>query len=572
MLTTNQSSANVLAYLLLQHGVKDIFLSPGTRNAPLIMAVSRFDSFRIYNVVDERSAAFMALGMASQKRRPVAVICTSGTAVLNYAPAVAEAFYKNIPLIVISADRPQEWIGQNDGQTIRQHGILSHIVKDFYDIPVPGAVQDYDWYVNRTVNSALLTAMSAPTGPLHINIQFETPLSKESDLLFTKEQLRVIRNFVPKAIFERNEVKTLISDFIDKRIMVVAGFGSPDDKLNRALKRLSSCPNVVVVAEAQSNIKGLDSVVDNIDGVLASFTPDDYSSFAPDLVISIGGSILSQGLKNLLRNRSTLSVWNLGYSGQQTVIDCFMHLSDNILALPAPFLNTLASVLKHSPADNGYAKIWNERCRVVEIATQNYIENAPWSDMKAVDCLIRELPDNINFHVSNGLSVRYLQSTDYSRLHRIECNRGCSGIDGSTSTALGGALGSNHPTVLLTGDMSARYDLIALSSGLVPSRFSVFVLNNGGGEIFRAIDNTRHLAERETHIAMASNFNFKGFAEASGFKYLEANSTDQIIDICRDINKERDKPLFVEIYTQQAPNAETFRNYFHLLKKLQNEN
>lgn len=237
ILTTTQESCNILVGNLISYGVKHAIVSPGSRNAPIIIALSQRDEIEKYIIVDERSAAFTAIGIAQHSQSPVAIVCTSGSAVLNYAPGIAEAYYQQLPIIVISADRPIEWINQNDSQTIHQKGILNNIVKGSYDIPADCSNQTILWYCNRTINEALQTATALPNGPVHINIQLNEPLYNCKPL--DEQHSRTIQRYVPKI-----DAKSL-SQFIEKinttkKVLILASFHNDCNDLSDSLNNIST--------------------------------------------------------------------------------------------------------------------------------------------------------------------------------------------------------------------------------------------------------------------------------------------------------------------------------------------
>lgn len=246
MLDTSNKTCRCIASLLVAHGVRDAVVSPGSRNAPLLMALSRQKQLNLISVVDERSAGFVALGMAVTSGRPVALVCTSGSALLNYGPAVAEAYYRRVPLIVISADRPVEWIGQDDSQTIVQPGALSGYVKRSYDLPADSEGRQM-WYENRLVNDALITAISGRRGPVHINVQIAEPingLSDNHDDACDRVMNRVVSLIRPATSFPTSAARALGSTIASPvKVMIVAGFLPPDKTLNKAMLRLSNLPN-----------------------------------------------------------------------------------------------------------------------------------------------------------------------------------------------------------------------------------------------------------------------------------------------------------------------------------------
>ena len=568
MLTTTQPAAIIIAELLAKYGVRNVVASPGTRNAPLIVAFSRQSEFKMHSVVDERVAGFVALGMALRTSMPVALICTSGSALLNYAPAMAEAFYKGVPLIMISADRPYRWIDQDDGQTIRQRDVLSNVTRASFDITSDINSEDFPTYVNRIVNQALRMADGPKKGPVHINVQFDAPLGELSDMTDDLEKslnIRLIKNIYPPKKLPHNEALELIKPIADKKVLIVVGTQSPDAKLNKSLKILSGNPNVAVFCEAQSNVKGVSDAVTSPDIAVASLTDSEKKEFAPDIVISVGGSVVSQNLKSWLRNSSDLQHWYIGTAVDKGFVDCYLHLVMNLEVEASSFLSQVAGVLRrYSNLDTGYKAFWKQKSENIKKKIRLYVTSAPWSDFVAVDTIINRLPANVNLHISNGMSIRYAQLCNYSRLHRIDCNRGVSGIDGSTSTAVGAAIDCPRPTVLITGDMSLDYDLSVLRSGLVPTNFSVFVINNRGGDIFRVIKNTRHLDEVESRMAVSHNRDYKELSEVFGFNYFHASEAAELKDLIKNEFFEmtnRNKPVFVEIDTRNSQNALVYHQF-----------
>ena len=253
MLSTSHLSCNILADLLTAHGVRHAVLSPGSRNTPLILALTRREGMECHVVVDERSAAFIALGMSLQAGEPVALVCTSGTALLNYAPAVAEAFYRHVPLVVISADRPEEWIDQDDSQTIWQQDALAPYVKRSCDISARIDFPNGPWWTDRMINDVLLECRGGRPGPVHINVRLDAPLNTQKE--YAEGEARVVTMISPAAVLPVSEARVIAMPLASPRkVLVIAGFHEPDEKLNRALIKLASLPNVAVMTESISNM------------------------------------------------------------------------------------------------------------------------------------------------------------------------------------------------------------------------------------------------------------------------------------------------------------------------------
>ncbi len=562
MRTSAQPSARILAALLSGHGIKNVVISPGSRNAPLVVAISRQPGLTPHVVIDERSAGFVALGMAIQSGKPVALICTSGTALLNYAPAVAEAYYRCIPLIVVSADRPARWIDQDDSQTIRQFEALANFVNISVDIVSDYESKDFVWHTNRLINDAIIAATAGRQGPVHINIQLDEPLGETTEVVSEDCETRIIRSIQPELTISTGPLRKLVKEYLTppRRVLIVAGFMPPDQRMTRSINKLNDIPNIAVFYEAQSNLQHTHGGFGMIDRLLSSCSEETLESMKPDVVISIGGSLVSRKIKRWLRDSRDIIHWHIGIGPRNRSIDVFKILSMRFEVDPVIFMQGFASAVQPFKKYAGvsykaqWARIYSETCCNED--------DEKWSDLTAVKLLVRGLDKKTNLHVSNGTAVRYLQLCDYRHIHRIECNRGVSGIDGSTSTAVGSAMLYSGPTVLLTGDMSARYDIGALTLKNIPSRFSIIILNNGGGDIFRVIASTRHLEEREEYFACSSeNISFKALAEATGFEYISAENKQALKDAVQLINRDRKKPLMLEIKTATSDNASILRRF-----------
>ncbi len=514
------------------HGVRHAVLSPGSRNAPLLIAASAREELKKYGVADERTAAFIALGLSTSAGTPVALVCTSGTALLNYAPAVAEAFYRQIPLIVISADRPEEWIDQDDSQTIRQYEALRNFVKESYDLEA-GEKPERTGLVNRFMNDAMTTALTPPYGPVHINIRFPEPLGRVRQRQVAEP--RIITSVSVPSSIPRTVVKDLCKGLGSKKIMVTVGFLTPDHKMRRALKELEELPNVCIMAETLANYNGTEysSVVDVVLGPLSI---EKKKGLKPELVISAGGALVSRKLKEFLRS-SHAEHWGVGHF--RTTVDCFRSLTHRIEADPAPFLRTLASVLREYTGKDcpDYRDQWKREREKACKRRDILVESSPWCELKAFSILSRQLTPDMNLHLSNGTSVRYGQLFDFD-VHATYCNRGVSGIDGSTSTAIGNALAYSGTSVLITGDMSFSYDVGALMSRLAPERMKIIVINNHGGAIFRFVGSTSAIEEnvRETFFCADPKPPIRELADAFGWNYISASSEDDL---------ERILPLFL---------------------------
>lgn len=571
MVNTDKAYCREIADLLAAHGVKHCVLCPGSRNAPLIVAINRHPDLKCVSVIDERSAAFTALGLASISGAPVAVVCTSGSAVLNFAPAVAEAYYRQVPLIVISADRPEEWIDQDDSQTIHQPGILANIVKKSADVQVELAdtssrAEAQAWHVNRIVNDCLIDAVTAPAGPVHINVQLDAPLGNMLPDCADRDFARKIVLERPSELMPTARVRELAQQLAaPTRVMVIAGFMPPDEKVSRALTSMAALPNVVVMTEAQANVHGSDRFIDKIDLTLCAMSRPERQALNPDVVITIGGSLVSRIVKGWLRH-SDIKHWHIGT--QPWSVDCFKHLERRIAIQARNILPALAAAM-HRQARSGdaacsYAADWLSVKIKAETDAAQRLASSPWSDLKAMQAIIGLIPQKWNLQLSNGTAVRYAQMFDCSRIHRVDCNRGVSGIDGSASTAIGASLAYGGTTLLITGDMSMQYDIAALSSTALSPRLKIAVLNNGGGGIFRCVASTRDLDELDTYFACHTNLPLRDLARAYDLAYFEADSAESLARAWPAFKAEADRPALLNILTDGTVSANVLRQYINL--------
>lgn len=564
-LTSAKPSAVMVASLAARYGICKVFASPGSRNTPLLLALEAHPDIDVEMVVDERSAAFMALGYARRSFNPVAVCCTSGSALLNYLPAISEAYYDCERIVVLSADRPEPWIDQDDSQTIHQRGALEPYVLDSVDIPdLEYAPEDDTWRADRDINNALIECCSRyPGGPVHINLRFDNPLGVTIPADDAPEA-RKVDVVAPVPTLSTAEARALGASIASPtRVLIVAGFMHPSQKLNRALSRLAALPNFAVIAEPEANIHS-PAVIGEVDTVLGSLDDDMRRKLAPDVVISLGGALVSRHLKTFIRELHPSRHWHVGRPRQ--LIDCFKSLTTTIDMPPEQFMPQLASAMQPHRATSDYAALWHKaRSRAAQLRSA-YLAQAPWCALTAMDTIVSTMPRKVDVQVSNGTSVRYLQLQDASHLRLVSANRGVSGIDGSTSAAVGAQVAARHnPTVLITGDMSLQYDLTALGTSQVTPRFKVIVMDNGGGGIFRFIASTASIPGRDKLCVAPKPFPIRALAEAWGYKVWSADSPDSLRRALTAFHAHDATPAMLIVTTHGQTDADTLRAYFQAL-------
>lgn len=568
---TDKPGCRMVAEALMAYGVKHVVVSPGSRNAPLIMAVVRRD-MQVHPVIDERSAAFVALGMATALAEPVALICTSGTALLNYAPAVAEAFYRHVPLIVVSADRPEAWIDQNDSQTIRQPGALANIVRSM--ATVRGEMSDADerWMANRKLNDILTAALTAPRGPVHINVPLSMPLTNVTASA-PEPLFRKIGVLAPDGRLATDEARRLAALCSGRRVLVVAAQSAPDSRINGAMAAMAALPGVAVIAEPLSNVR-VRGVMGECDALLsAPLSDEEVERLNPDILIAFGGAPVSAALKQFVRRLHPAEGWYVGRT--DAAIDTYRSLTMRVEIEPPLFFPRFSASMRYlgskaAKVEGGesYADLWRRFAamrlqplgKLADRLTAEGCWCAPLAVREIIDGM-RGRAAGINLQLGNGMSVRYAQAFGAEAFHRVDGNRGVSGIDGSVSTAVGASAVSSLPTLLIVGDMSMQYDLGALASTLIGGRLSMVVLNNGGGGIFHFVKTTRSLPERDDYFTGNVRLPLREIAGAYGFRYMRADSFDSLAEGVRELcrpEQAEGAPLILEVVTDGSADAAVF--------------
>jgi len=467
-----------LSQLLIAKEIKHIVFSPGSRNAPLMATFPRYTEFECYSVVDERSAAFFALGIAQKTGETVVLSCTSGSALLNYAPALAEAYYQKVPLLVISADRPENLIDRGESQTIRQQNIYANYIKKSVHLPEDPSNDNELTKYQELALEAIEATQQPDKGPAHINIPFAEPIygqkSKENPPIIPIQSSTNLANLL------EGEYNMLAEKWNNaKRKMILVGQQKHNPELEKLLASLCQDPSVIVLSESTSNISS-DYFVQSIDKVLATIPVEQHSSFLPDLLISISENIVSKKIKAFLRTTEAYDHWHIEEANKP--VDTYFHLTKTIPVSANHFFAHILSRVKKQDSD--FQSRWLTQKAKSEKQHEAFLQKAPYSDWIVFDQIIKHLPDKMNVHFANSTPVRYSQLFNLKPGLQIESNRGTSGIDGSISTAVGAAWVSREPTTVVSGDLSFFYDSNALWNHYLSPELRIIVINNQGGGFF----------------------------------------------------------------------------------------
>lgn len=542
--------AQAVIEIFRQKEIQHIVISPGSRNAPLTMGFTNQEGFTCYSIADERCAAFFALGLAQQLQKPVAVVCTSGSAVLNYYPAVAEAFYSQIPLLIVSADRPKSKIDIGDGQTIRQENVFANHIVFSANLTENATVQN-DNLIVSAIESAILQK-----GPVHINVPFEEPLY----------ETLLAPTYVPKitnSTIEDTEF-TLDAKFISewqsaKKKLILVGELLPNAIEQKYIEYLAKDESVLVLLEKTSNLHHT-SFIDRIDTLVSTFSEEEKLNFQPDILLTFGGMVVSKRIKSLLRNYQPKQHWHIDEIRAYDTFGCLSnHFKTSISEFFKQLFNEeLKTVLSYQ---SHFQAIWQDRL----VKHEKYMSEIPFSDFKVFDFLSRHLPENIQLQVSNSSPIRYLQLVALNKTIDVFCNRGTSGIDGSTSTAIGASVVNKKPTILITGDISFLYDSNALWNNYIPKNFKIILINNSGGGIFRILPGHQETETFNTFFETSHQLTAEHLAKMFSFEYTSVQNETELHAVWNSFIANDNKPSILEIFTPEKINDIVLLDYFKKL-------
>ena len=568
------------------HNIKHIVISPGSRNAPLTIGFTYDDFFKCYSIVDERCAAFFALGIAQQIQEPVAVVCTSGSALLNYYPAISEAYYSQIPLVVLSADRPKHLIDIGDGQTVKQENVYGeHVLYSanlkldlkeedksgkenelpiFKNIenklePFLGLQKNIQSYNESEIHEAL-TISNFKSGPVHINSPFDEPLYETVGELSIKPELFKFKNRIEK--IDDFEIESLLDVWqCAKRKLILVGVLQPNSIEEKCLQKIADDDSILVFTETTSNLHHPD-FFPGIDKIIAPLDDEGFKKLRPDILLTFGGLVVSKKIKVFLRTHKPLHHWHVDLFSAN---DTFFCLSQHIKLSPNTFFNAFVpEVTQHIKSD--YKANWfvvRQKRRKLHDA---YLKTIPFSDFSVFNSLLKSLPKQSQLQVGNSSTIRYTQLFQLPKSIEVFCNRGTSGIDGSTSTAIGAAVVINRRTTFITGDLSFFYDSNALWNNYIPINFRIIVVNNEGGGIFRILPGHKNTDNFDTYFETKHHLTARHLCEMYGFEYHKASdesSLEKELESFYDISK---KPKLLEVFTPSRRNDDILLDYFKFIK------
>lgn len=533
-------------------GIRNAVLSPGSRCAPITLAFVRHPDIQTKTITDERSAAFVAMGMAQQLEKPVVLVCTSGSAAVNYFPAIAEAFFQQIPLLVITADRPPEWIDQWDGQTIRQTNVYGEHVKASFQFPDEFGHPDKIWHAHRMVNEAINLSTSYPPGPVHLNIPLREPFYPEKDEIFDfSGNIKLMEAIsVNPLLSEETQVKLRSKLSTFSKILIVPGQQRPNQLIQKLLDELVLSHKAIVVTDTLSNLQS-EQTINCHDHFLGLKVLNEF--LIPDLIISFGKSIISKNLKLFLR-KSRAVHWHIQPSGY--VPDTYQSLAFYIPTSPCIFLEFLKEYIPSGKPE--FYESWKKMDQLVKDDLPKIIAKAPFGEYKAIQKCLQKIPENTKIHVANSMAVRYVNLLGI-REQEIICNRGTSGIDGTNSTAVGCMFTTKDQVTIITGDVAFFYDRNAFWHNYTMPNLRIILLNNHAGGIFRMIEGPANQPELEEYFETEQALSANHLSAEYGFEYFNCTDESQLDLALESFHKKSMHPKILEIQSESLSNAEILK-------------
>jgi len=550
-------NVQILVKLLKEYKIQHAVVSPGGSSTPIVHSMENDSYFKCYSVVDERSAAYFAMGISQKLHKPVALVCTSGTAVANYLPAVIEARYQNVPLIVITADKNFYNDRQLVTQTIKQDNIFQDKCK--HAVSLPGILDSEEdiWYCKRLIHEALLEFDHHGKGPVHINIPI---FGSHQDFSFKElpdiKAIKRISYESSSSIWEDKQKE--LQNF--KNILVVFGQNIPyGDKTNIDIDKFAKKYNCVLSVEHTSNVKSefalnTYSIVETSGGYVAQ-------EMCPDLVITLGGNYASYNMRGYLRSvKAKYNHWVIEESGY--VKDPFMRLTDIFECTPEYFFNFFANNgTDNSENDLNFYHRWEKLLSRVKMP------ELPFSNFYAAQCLAKNIPENSLLHTAILNSTRHTQFFDIPKSVDSYCNLGALGIDGTLSTFFGQAAVTEQLCFLLIGDLSFFYDMNSIRIQSNSKNIRIMLVNNTGAGEFHFYIGKKSIPSINKYISVEHNTTAKAWVESCGFKYISASSKDELDKQIGEFSSNKsEKPILFEVFTDMEKDAELTNELFEINK------
>lgn len=544
----------ILVALLKKYDVKHVVISAGTRHTPFVCSVEYDDFFQTYSVVDERSASFFAIGLIEKLREPVAVVCTSGTAAANYVSAANEAFYQQLPLLLLTADRNHYYMFQQEEQMIPQEGLYKSVCKKTVTLGHVRDDKDF-WYVSRICNEALLELRQGELGPVHINFIVENDYPINQGIVkFQQSSLPDVRKIERLTLEDNEDVwKSWADKLKNSKILIVYGqYGVLKTNEKNILEQFIKKYNCVISKDLIANL--------HVDCAIPTFmlcralSYQELNELKPDVLITMNANTISEIKIRMEVFKEKYVHWHVSSKGE--ISDPFKCLPNVIKCSPQVFFKRFSELTDESNVEHSYYEQW-KNC-YLRIGNNGSLKDVdiPYSSMYTMQQFMKRIPDNSLLHIANSNSIRLANYFDVNESIEVYGNRGTHGIDGSMSAFIGQAYVKDGLAFLIIGDLSFFYDMNALWNQYVGNNIRILVCNNSGGAIFYSYPNTNNVPSLDEHIAAAHYNSVRGWVEDRGFLYLSADSKEELdSEIEKFMCLVSDKPIVLEVFTDKEIDA-----------------
>lgn len=543
-----------LISLLKQFNIRKIVISPGGRHVQLSLSLEADPFFDLYSVVDERSAAFFALGLIMETGEPVAIACTSGTACINYSSGVAEAFYQHLPLLILSADRLPHFLNQGEDQMLDQIQIFKNITKFQANLPHINTELD-KWWCNRLINEALNKLTVHGSGPVQINF----PIKDIYGNNFEVKELPRVRKFTINSALHKLNFSSFAKKLRNKKIILIWGQSvAATESLCKEIDKFVSDYDAVILTDPMANcpVKG---AIKNSLGLLHGLPFNDRQFLTPDIVITFGGSTVFTVECRILCSTHVTQHWSIDPSGD--VSDPFHNLTEVFEMDELVFFSLINDCFSNKGAfPDNFKNLW---LSLSEELLEPKLEQ--YNQLTVIGRFIKHLPASSSLHLANSNAIRFASCYSIPDNVKVYCNRGLNGIDGSMSSAIGFASSSPSPVFYITGDLSFFYDMNSLAIKHLSSNLRILLINNyGGGFMY----NQKRIVNGEKSLTLAADnkVEVKRWVESVGFKYYSAHNNEEVEQGIRELVKsESDNPIILEVFTNLKEDGNLLWNYYGTL-------
>ncbi|MBT2657028.1 2-succinyl-5-enolpyruvyl-6-hydroxy-3-cyclohexene-1-carboxylic-acid synthase [Bacillus sp. ISL-18] len=551
---------------LVLTGITDVVVSPGSRSTPMAMVMAEHPDLKVHIHVDERSAAFFGLGMAKAKNKPVAILCTSGTAAANYFPAIVEAKYSRVPLLVLTADRPHELREVGAPQAIDQLHLYGHQVKWFADMALPEKSNEMLRYARTICARAAAIATQAPAGPVHLNFPFREPLiPKVDETIFelSERPKGYVKVQNGDLTLSDEEFKEIASELAGKEKGIIVCGQLADEKFAEAVTELGALLNYPILADPLSQLRSGSHSFENVMEVYDTFlrNEDAKSFLKPDVVLRFGAMPVSKALTIFLKDNHGAAQFVIDGGGGWRDPSA---LSTNMIFCNETYFCEKLLTYMGANSSSVFLDDWKNVNRLTKENMAVIRDEKELSEGKLFYQLADMLPEEATLFVGNSMPIRDLDSFFLSNNKSIKvmANRGANGIDGTVSTAIGAAVYTKS-LYLVLGDLTFFHDLNGLiAAKLYDIDIHIILVNNNGGGIFSFLPQSEHPKHFELLFGTPLNINFEHAVKMFNGHYTKIANWDQLADLLKQSHQQKGIHVY-EVETNRDRNRDEHREFWH---------